>query len=188
ARHRVGPAGKPGQGHQRGLTYSRRRSPKTFILARKHRSGSLTLIQRPISAKVFRSRKQLRTGNSSRNHRSSFGNILEAAVDARARRTDSRRRDLRVAVLDRPGPGPALAGPDDQSEVRRHQCLRRRLEPAAATGVFTSHGYTKAPTTRLVGWSKPTWQTEWSGFGRWNPAWDNGRQSSGLAWARRIFA
>ena len=59
---------------------------------------------------------------------------------------------------------------------------------SAATEVFTSHGYTGAPTTPLPGWTRPAWQTEWSGFAHWNPAWDNGRQSSGLAWAQRIFA
>ncbi len=58
----------------------------------------------------------------------------------------------------------------------------------AGTKVFTSHGYTKAPTTPLSGWTRPAWQTEWSGFGKWNPAWDDGSHASGLAWAQRIFA
>ena len=59
---------------------------------------------------------------------------------------------------------------------------------SADTAVFTSHGYTEAPTTPLSGWSKPAWQTEWSTFETWDPAWDDGTDASGLTWAQHIFA
>ena len=58
----------------------------------------------------------------------------------------------------------------------------------ADTAVFTSHGYTAAPTSPLSGWSKPAWETEWSTFEGWNPAWDDGSDASGLTWAQHIFA
>ncbi len=58
----------------------------------------------------------------------------------------------------------------------------------ADTAVFTSHGYTEAPTTPLSGWSKPAWETEWSTFESWDPAWDDGSDASGLTWAQHIFA
>jgi O-glycosyl hydrolase len=58
----------------------------------------------------------------------------------------------------------------------------------ADTAVFTSHGYTEAPTTALSGWTKPAWETEWSTFETWDPAWDDGSDASGLTWAQHIFA
>jgi len=58
----------------------------------------------------------------------------------------------------------------------------------ADTAVFTSHGYTEAPTTPLSGWSKPAWETEWSTFESWDGAWDDGTDASGLTWAQHIFA
>ena len=58
----------------------------------------------------------------------------------------------------------------------------------ADTKVFTSHGYTEAPTTPLSGWTKPAWETEWSTFESWDPAWDDGTDASGLTWAQHIFA
>jgi O-glycosyl hydrolase len=58
----------------------------------------------------------------------------------------------------------------------------------ADTAVFTSHGYTEAPTTPLSGWTKPAWETEWSTFETWDPAWDDGTDASGLTWAQHIFA
>jgi O-glycosyl hydrolase len=59
---------------------------------------------------------------------------------------------------------------------------------SADTAVFTSHGYTEAPTTPLSGWTKPSWETEWSTFETWDPAWDDGTDASGLTWAQHIFA
>jgi O-glycosyl hydrolase len=57
----------------------------------------------------------------------------------------------------------------------------------ADTPVFTSHGYTAAPATPLGGWSKPAFQTEWSTFETWDPAWDDGTDASGLTWAQHIY-
>ncbi|MFI5065599.1 MAG: cellulose binding domain-containing protein [Streptosporangiales bacterium] len=57
----------------------------------------------------------------------------------------------------------------------------------ADTAVFTSHGYTAAPTSPLSGWSKPAWETEWSTFETWDPAWDDGTDASGLTWAQHIY-
>jgi O-glycosyl hydrolase len=57
----------------------------------------------------------------------------------------------------------------------------------ADTAAFTSHGYTEAPTTPLSGWSKPAWETEWSTFETWDPAWDDGTDASGLTWAQHIY-
>ena len=57
----------------------------------------------------------------------------------------------------------------------------------ADTAVFTSHGYTEAPTTPLSGWSKPAWETEWSTFESFDSAWDDGSDASGLSWAQNIF-
>ncbi len=53
--------------------------------------------------------------------------------------------------------------------------------------LFTSHGYTAPPNSPLPGWSKPVWETEWSTFEGWNPAWDNGSADSGLTWAQHIY-
>jgi O-glycosyl hydrolase len=57
----------------------------------------------------------------------------------------------------------------------------------ADTAAFTSHGYTEAPATPLSGWSKPAWETEWSTFETWDPAWDDGTDASGLTWAQHIY-
>jgi O-glycosyl hydrolase len=57
----------------------------------------------------------------------------------------------------------------------------------ADTSVFTSHGYTAAPTSPLSGWSKPAWETEWSTFETWDPAWDDGTDASGMTWAQHIY-
>jgi O-glycosyl hydrolase len=57
----------------------------------------------------------------------------------------------------------------------------------AYTKIFTSHGYTKAPTSRLAGWRRPVWETEWSTFDNWDAAWDDGTDASGLRWAERIY-
>ena len=58
---------------------------------------------------------------------------------------------------------------------------------SADTAVFTSHGYTEAPATPLSGWSKPAFQTEWSTFDGWDPAWDDGTDASGMTWAQNIY-
>ena len=57
----------------------------------------------------------------------------------------------------------------------------------ADTAVFTSHGYTQAPDSALSGWAKPAWETEWSTFDSWDPAWDDGTDASGMTWAQNIY-
>jgi O-glycosyl hydrolase len=59
----------------------------------------------------------------------------------------------------------------------------------ADTTVFSSHGYSGAPTTRLAGWTKHVWQSEWFGndSSGWDPAWDDGTADSGLTWAQHIY-
>jgi O-glycosyl hydrolase len=57
----------------------------------------------------------------------------------------------------------------------------------AFTPLFTSHGYTEAPDSPLAGWTKPVWETEWSTFETWDPAWDDGTDASGFAWAQNIY-
>ena len=62
-------------------------------------------------------------------------------------------------------------------------------DPTASsyTPIFTSHGYTQAPASALTGWTKPAWETEWSTFETWDPAWDDGTDASGLTWAQHIY-
>jgi O-glycosyl hydrolase len=55
------------------------------------------------------------------------------------------------------------------------------------TPLFTSHGYTAPPNSPLYGWSRPVWQTEWSTFESWDPAWDDGTDASGMSWAQDIY-
>jgi len=57
----------------------------------------------------------------------------------------------------------------------------------ASTPLFTSHGYTEAPDSALSGWTKPAWETEWSTFETWDPAWDDGTDASGMSWAQNIY-
>src|SRR6185437_5773477 len=59
----------------------------------------------------------------------------------------------------------------------------------ADTTVFSSHGYSGAPTTPLSGWTKHVWQTEWFGndSSSWDPAWDDGTADSGLTWEQHIY-
>ena len=65
-------------------------------------------------------------------------------------------------------------------------------DKAANTGtaLFTSHGYTAAPGSRLRGWSKAVWETEWAPFdtGPFDAAWDDGSQLSGFTWAQHIYS
>jgi O-glycosyl hydrolase len=55
------------------------------------------------------------------------------------------------------------------------------------TPLFTSHGYSAAPDSPLRNWTKPAWETEWSTFEKWDPAWDDGTDASGLTWAQNIY-
>jgi O-glycosyl hydrolase len=60
--------------------------------------------------------------------------------------------------------------------------------PAAAryVGLITGHGYTSAPTFPLTS-KRPVWVTEWSTFEKWDAAWDDNTDASGLAWADDIY-
>ena len=62
-------------------------------------------------------------------------------------------------------------------------------DPAALsyTPLFTSHGYSAPPNSPLAGWSKPVWETEWSTFETWDPAWDDGTDAAGLTWAQNLY-
>ncbi|MCL6537196.1 MAG: cellulose binding domain-containing protein, partial [Acidothermus sp.] len=53
--------------------------------------------------------------------------------------------------------------------------------------LITSHGYTGAPTSPLPSGGKHVWQTEWSTFESWDPAWDDNSAASGLTWADHIY-
>ncbi|HEY3872914.1 MAG TPA: cellulose binding domain-containing protein [Actinocrinis sp.] len=53
--------------------------------------------------------------------------------------------------------------------------------------LFTSHGYTAAPTSPMPGWTKPIWETEWSTFETFDPAWDDNTDASGMSWAQHIY-
>jgi len=57
----------------------------------------------------------------------------------------------------------------------------------AWTPLFTSHGYTAPPNSPLTGWTKAVWETEWSTFETYDPAWNDGTDASGLSWAQRIY-
>ena len=102
-----------------------------------------------------------------------------------------------VNILDVLGPTMASSGLSTQVECCATEGWNYAQQYAAAieadstasadTSVFTSHGYTEAPTTPLAGWTKPAWETEWSTFESWDPAWDDGTDASGLSWAQNIF-
>jgi len=53
-------------------------------------------------------------------------------------------------------------------------------------GLITSHGYTSAPNFPLTN-LRPVWETEWSTFQPWDPAWDDGSTASGMSWANNIY-
>jgi O-glycosyl hydrolase len=59
-------------------------------------------------------------------------------------------------------------------------------EAARYVGLITGHGYTSAPTFPLTS-KRPVWVTEWSTFEKWDPAWDDSTDASGLAWANSIY-
>jgi len=60
-------------------------------------------------------------------------------------------------------------------------------DPAAARvlGLVTSHGYGGAPTYPLT-LERPVWESEWATFQPFDPAWNDGSDASGLAWAENI--
>jgi O-glycosyl hydrolase len=100
-------------------------------------------------------------------------------------------------VLDALGPTLASSGLSTQMECCATEGWDYAQQYAAAieadptsladTAVFTSHGYTEAPDSALSGWTKPAWETEWSTFETWDPAWDDGTDASGMSWAQNIY-
>jgi hypothetical protein len=100
-------------------------------------------------------------------------------------------------LLDTLGPTMANSGLSTQVECCATEGWDYAQQYAAAieadstanqyTKVFTSHGYTEAPTSALSGWSKPAWETEWSTFETWDPAWDDNTDASGFSWAQNIY-
>ncbi|MEV6609571.1 glycoside hydrolase family 30 beta sandwich domain-containing protein [Kutzneria sp. NPDC051319] len=57
----------------------------------------------------------------------------------------------------------------------------------SAVGVFTSHGYSGAPTTPVSTGGRPVWESEWSINGnQWDGAWDDGNQADGFNWAQHV--
>jgi O-glycosyl hydrolase len=102
-----------------------------------------------------------------------------------------------VNVLDALGPTLASSGLSTKMECCATEGWDYAQQYAAAieadatansyTPLFTSHGYTEAPASALAGWAKPAWETEWSTFETWDPAWDDGTDASGLTWAQHIY-
>jgi O-glycosyl hydrolase len=63
-------------------------------------------------------------------------------------------------------------------------------DPIANSYVRTisSHGYSGAPNSALTGVNgKHVWETEWSTFQAFDPAWDDGSTASGFSWAQNIY-
>ena len=72
--------------------------------------------------------------------------------------------------------------PDYVSAVRGLSAAKN-----ANVGVLTSHGYSGAPASPITSDGRPVWNSEWAINGStFNTAWDNGIDSSGIAWAQRI--
>jgi O-glycosyl hydrolase len=102
-----------------------------------------------------------------------------------------------VNVLDVLGPALAASGLSTKLECCATEGWDYAQQYAAAieadstasadTAIFASHGYTEAPDSTLSGWTKPAWETEWSTFESWDPAWDDGTDASGMSWAKNIF-
>lgn len=58
---------------------------------------------------------------------------------------------------------------------------------SANVDMFSSHGYSGAPTSPLNGvGSRHVWETEWSTFEGQDNAWDDGTAASGFTWAQHI--
>lgn len=57
----------------------------------------------------------------------------------------------------------------------------------ADVGLFTSHGYSGAPTSPINSQGRPVWESEWSINGsNWDTAWDDGTADSGFSWAQNV--
>jgi glucuronoarabinoxylan endo-1,4-beta-xylanase len=57
----------------------------------------------------------------------------------------------------------------------------------AGVGLFTSHGYSGAPTSPINSQGRAVWESEWSINGsNWDTAWDDGTADSGFTWAQHV--
>jgi O-glycosyl hydrolase len=57
----------------------------------------------------------------------------------------------------------------------------------AGVGLFTSHGYSGAPTSVINTGGRPVWESEWSINGsNWDTGWDDGTADSGYSWAQNV--
>jgi hypothetical protein len=57
----------------------------------------------------------------------------------------------------------------------------------SAVGLFTSHGYSNAPTTAVSTGGRRLWESEWGVNGStWTNVWDSTSEASGITWAQRI--
>jgi O-glycosyl hydrolase len=79
----------------------------------------------------------------------------------------------------------ATQGWDDAQ--RYAAAIEADVTASSYTDLFASHGYSETPDSPLRNWAKPSWETEWSTFEKWDPAWDDGTDASGLAWAENIY-
>ncbi|HEY3870453.1 MAG TPA: cellulose binding domain-containing protein, partial [Actinocrinis sp.] len=103
-----------------------------------------------------------------------------------------------AGVLDVLGPTAAASGLSTKVECCATEGFDYAQQYAAAieadatassyTPLFTSHGYTEAPTA-VSGWTKPVWESEWFNYDSnpWDTAWDDGTADSGITWAQDIY-
>ena len=57
----------------------------------------------------------------------------------------------------------------------------------SGVGLFTSHGYSNAPSTPVSTGGRHLWESEWSVNGAtWTNVWDSTSEASGITWAQRI--
>jgi O-glycosyl hydrolase len=96
--------------------------------------------------------------------------------------------------------GPTLAGSGLSTKASCCDTLGFNLLPAyvsavagnsaanSAVGVYTSHGYSGAPTAVSTG-SAHLWESEWSVNGStFTTAWDSTAEGSGITWAQRLHS
>lgn len=58
----------------------------------------------------------------------------------------------------------------------------------AGTGLFTSHGYSNAPTAPVSTGGRHLWESEWSVNGStWTNTWDSTAEAAGITWAQRLY-
>ncbi len=57
----------------------------------------------------------------------------------------------------------------------------------ANAGLWTSHGYSSAPSSTINSGGRGVWESEWGVNGStWNTSWDDGSAGAGFTWAQRI--